>query len=95
VTTRRDPVTGRKIAKGDGHWKHWRKDIRRLFLNGASNVRFTTVFDLYCGAWLLDPQPPMRQERRAVHHQRQLEQFAQERAMDFDELCVITAGGPP
>jgi hypothetical protein len=47
VTTRRDPITGSKIGRGGGHWKHWRKDIRRLFLNGAPNVRFTTVFDLY------------------------------------------------
>ncbi len=45
VTTRRDHIAGSK--KGGGHWKHWRKDIRRLFLNGDPNVRFTTVFDLY------------------------------------------------
>jgi hypothetical protein len=47
VTTRRDPITGTKIGKGGGHWKHWRRDIRRLFLDGSSDVRFTTVFDLY------------------------------------------------
>lgn len=47
VATSRDPRTGRK-QKGGGHWKQWKRDLRRLMLEQANDaVRFTTLFDLY------------------------------------------------
>jgi hypothetical protein len=48
VTTRRDRLTGKKLGKGGGHWKHWLKDLRRLLgEHTGNNVAFTTLFDLY------------------------------------------------
>lgn len=47
VTTSRDRLTGRK-ARGGGTWSSWRRDLRTLMgSDGASDVRFTTLFDLY------------------------------------------------
>lgn len=47
VTTKRDRKTGQKLAKGGGHWKHWRKDIRNVLLSKADDLRVTSLFDLY------------------------------------------------
>jgi hypothetical protein len=48
VTSKRDRKTGQKLGRGGGHWKHWRKDIVNLSKsNPGSDVRITTLFDLY------------------------------------------------
>lgn len=47
VTTKRDRKTGQKLARGGGHWKHWRKDIRTLLRAAAVDLRVTSLFDLY------------------------------------------------
>lgn len=47
VATKRDRKTGQKLAKGGGHWKHWRKDIRNVLLSKADDLRVTSLFDLY------------------------------------------------
>ncbi len=47
VTTKRDRKTGQKLAKGGGHWKHWRKDICTLMRSNANDLRVTSLFDLY------------------------------------------------
>jgi len=46
VETSRD-ASGRK-RRGGGHWKHWKRDLVRLVGQQAgSDVRITTMFDLY------------------------------------------------
>lgn len=45
VTTRRDR-DGRK-RRGGGDWTKWRADIRRLCKDSRSDLRITTMFDLY------------------------------------------------
>jgi hypothetical protein len=46
VETSRD-ARGRK-RRGGGRWQHWHKDLRRLTSQQTgSDVRFTTMFDLY------------------------------------------------
>jgi hypothetical protein len=47
VTTKRDRKTGQKLAKGGGHWKHWRKDICNVLRSHAADLRVTTLFDRY------------------------------------------------
>lgn len=48
VETRRDRRTGKKIGKGGGRWRDWRRDLRRVLLEQAgAEVRVTTMFDLY------------------------------------------------
>lgn len=47
VTTKTDPKTGQKLAKGGGHWEHWQKDIRRVLRSKAMDLRVTSLFDLY------------------------------------------------
>lgn len=48
VTTRRDRRTRAKLGRGGGHWRHWEKDIKTLAMSQrGSDVRFTTLFDLY------------------------------------------------
>jgi hypothetical protein len=47
VQTKRDRVTGQKLARGGGHWKHWRKDIRNVLRTSATDLRVTSLFDLY------------------------------------------------
>lgn len=47
VTTKRDRKTGKKLARGGGHWKHWRKDIRTVLRSNAADLRVTSMFDLY------------------------------------------------
>jgi hypothetical protein len=47
VTTRRDERTGKKVRKGGGRWKQWRRDIRILLRDGRADLRVTTLFDLY------------------------------------------------
>jgi hypothetical protein len=40
-------ASGRK-RRGGGHWKHWKRDLMRLRAQQAgSDVRITTMFDLY------------------------------------------------
>ncbi|MGK3966164.1 DUF4276 family protein [Sorangium sp. So ce118] len=47
VTTRRDRKTGQKLGRGGGHWKHWQKDIRKVLRSNATDIRVTSLFDLY------------------------------------------------
>jgi len=47
VTTKRDRKTGQKLAQGGGHWKHWRKDIRTVLRSNATELRVTSLFDVY------------------------------------------------
>jgi len=47
VTTKRDRKTGQKLAKGGGHWMHWRKDICTVLRSNAADLRVTSLFDLY------------------------------------------------
>jgi hypothetical protein len=47
VTTKRDRKTGQKLARGGGHWKHWRKDVRTVLRSPATDLRVTSLFDLY------------------------------------------------
>ena len=46
VTTKRDRKTCQKLARGGGHWRHWRDDIRRL-LRSDTACHTTSMFDLY------------------------------------------------
>lgn len=47
VETRRDRVTGRKI-RGGGSWSKWKRDMARLVKEQrGTDVRFSTLFDLY------------------------------------------------
>jgi len=47
VTTKRDRMTGKKLGRGGGHWKHWKRDIERLTKVEQGDVRVTSLFDLY------------------------------------------------
>ncbi len=71
MTTRRDRKTGQKLAHGGGHWSHWKKDIATLLRSPSSDLRVTTMFDLYglpadfpgLGQWGGEPDTVVRAAR--------------------------------
>lgn len=47
VTTKKNPLTGEKLARGGGQWKHWRRDILSVLAGKPAGDRVTSMFDLY------------------------------------------------
>lgn len=86
VTTRRDRVTGVKTGKGGGHWRHWRKDIGRLFRDRDPDLRVTTIFDLY---GLPDDFPEMNVHGTCTDTRRRAEVLEHAMAQDIEDHRLI------
>jgi hypothetical protein len=86
VTTRRDRITGRILGRGGGHWTHWRKDIRRFFLDGSADARFSTLFDLY---GLPDDFPRLAEHATCTDTLQRVALLEQAIADDLDDYRLV------